>query len=72
MTDKILVFSSCGSEDEARRIGRALVESRLAACVNVFPRIWSVYRWHGVLEAAEEWTLVAKSTRDHPIGWQLN
>ena len=47
MTDKIVVFSSCDSEEQAGRIARALVEQRLAACVNILPGARSVYRWKG-------------------------
>jgi periplasmic divalent cation tolerance protein len=45
MTDKIVVFTTCGSSDEAQQVARALVEKRLAACVNVMPGVRSVYRW---------------------------
>jgi periplasmic divalent cation tolerance protein len=64
MTEKIVVLSTCGSEDEAARIARHLVEARLAACVNVMPRIRSFYRWQGRIEDAEEWLLIAKTSRD--------
>jgi len=64
MTDKIVVLSTCASEEEAEKLARALVEQRLAACVNVIPRIKSYYRWQGGLESAEEWLLVIKSSRE--------
>lgn len=64
MTDKILVFTTCGSADEAERIARFLVESRLAACVAIAPGIRSIYRWQGALEESEEWSLTIKSRRD--------
>lgn len=64
MTEKIVVLSTCGSEDEAARIAKHLVEARLAACVNVMPRIRSFYRWQGKIEEAEEWLLVVKTSRD--------
>ena len=63
MTDKIVVFSTCSSESEADRLARRLVESRLAACVNIVPRVRSVYRWQGEVEQAEESLLVIKSSR---------
>ena len=63
MTDKILVLTTTGSKDEARKIGRALVERRLAACVNVVAPVHSIYRWEGKIEEAEEWLLLAKTTR---------
>jgi periplasmic divalent cation tolerance protein len=64
MTDKILVLTTCGSEVEAGRIAHSLVESRLAACVTVTPGIRSVYRWQGVIEESNEWSLTIKSRRD--------
>jgi periplasmic divalent cation tolerance protein len=63
MTDKIVVLSTCGSAEEGDRIARALVERRLAACVNVLPNIRSVYRWKGAIEASGECLLVIKSSR---------
>lgn len=62
MTDKKLVLTTCGSQPEARRIARALVERQLAACVNIVPQIASVYRWQGKVETAEESLLVIKTT----------
>jgi periplasmic divalent cation tolerance protein len=64
MTDKILVFTTCGSAEEAAQIARSLVESRLAACVTATPGIRSVYRWQGAIEESEEWSLTIKSRRD--------
>lgn len=63
MTDKIIVFSTCASTEEAERIARAVVTKRLAACVNVIPGVKSVYRWKGEVEDAEETLLVIKSSR---------
>jgi periplasmic divalent cation tolerance protein len=63
MTDKRLVLTTAGSEEEARKIARALVEQNLAACVNIIPRINSIYRWQGKVEEAEEWLLLIKTTK---------
>jgi uncharacterized protein involved in tolerance to divalent cations len=65
MTDKIVVFSMCDSEQEAERIAASLVEKRLAACVNVIRGVKSVYRWKGAVERSDETMLVIKSTRAH-------
>lgn len=65
MTDKRIVLSTTGSEDEARKIARELVERRLAACVNIIPQIESIYRWQGKIESAREWLLLIKSTTDN-------
>jgi len=64
MTDKRIVLSTAGSEDEARKIARHLVENQLAACVNIVPQIQSVYRWQGKVESAREWLLLIKTTAD--------
>jgi periplasmic divalent cation tolerance protein len=64
MTDKIVVLVTCSSAKEARKIARALVEQRLAACVNVLRApVQSVYRWKGKVESAKELLLVIKTTR---------
>jgi len=63
MTDKLLVLTTAGSEAEAKKIAEMLVERRLAACVNIVPRIHSVYRWRGKVEHAEEFLLVVKTLR---------
>jgi periplasmic divalent cation tolerance protein len=65
MTDKIVVLCTCASEEEAEKLARALVEQRLAACVNVISRMKSFYRWQGNLETATECLLVIKSSRGH-------
>lgn len=64
MTDKIVVFSSCGSATEAELIARRLVEDRLAGCVSVVAPVRSFYRWKGEIESAEEWLLVIKTSRE--------
>ena len=64
MTDKIVVFSTCDSEEHAATVGRHLVEQRLAACVSVVPGVRSIYRWKDQIEDAKEWLLVIKSRRD--------
>ena len=62
MTDKILVLTTAGSNEEGRKIGRVLVDRLLAACVNIIPQIGSIYRWEGEIEEAEEWLLIIKTT----------
>lgn len=63
MTDKLLVLTTAGSEMEAQKIAQALVEHRLAACVNIVPRIQSVYRWEGKIEQSVEYLLVIKTAQ---------
>jgi periplasmic divalent cation tolerance protein len=62
MTDKRIVLTAAGSEPEAKKIARHLVENRMAACVNIIPQVASVYRWQGKVEEASEWLLVIKTT----------
>jgi periplasmic divalent cation tolerance protein len=64
MTDKLLVLTTAGSEDEARKLAHDLVEGKLAACVNIVPRIHSVYRWEGKVESAEEFLLIIKTQKN--------
>ena len=63
MTDKIVVLSTCASAEEATRVARALVEKRLAACVNVIQGVHSVYRWQDAIQDEEEVLLLIKSSR---------
>ncbi len=64
MTDKRIVLTTCGSQEEAEKIARNLVENRLAACVNIIPQIRSIYRWEGKVESTQEWLLVVKTTAE--------
>ena len=61
MTDSLLVFTMCGSEEEAGRVARRLVEQRLAACVAITPRVRSLYWWQNRVEQSEEWALTIKT-----------
>jgi len=64
MTDKRIVLSTAGSEEEARKIARYLVERQLAACVNIVPRMESVYRWQGRIESSHECLMLIKTSAD--------
>jgi periplasmic divalent cation tolerance protein len=64
MTDKRIVLTTVSSTDEAQKIARALVERRLAACVNIVSPIESVYRWKGEIESAKEWLLIIKTSAE--------
>lgn len=64
MSDTMVVFSTCGNEDDARRIARDLVESHLAACVNILHSVESFYRWQGQVETAQELLLFIKTTAE--------
>jgi periplasmic divalent cation tolerance protein len=60
----VVVYVTCGSKDEAERIGRAVVEARLAACANVWPPIASIYWWQGKMETAGEHALILKTRQE--------
>ncbi|MFZ0804810.1 MAG: divalent-cation tolerance protein CutA [Candidatus Sulfotelmatobacter sp.] len=64
MTGKQIVFSTTGSEEEARKIAQYLVEQRLAACVNLVPHITSIYQWQGKIEEGREWLLLIKTSAE--------
>jgi periplasmic divalent cation tolerance protein len=64
MSDALIVFCACQDEAEATRLADALVEERLAACVNILPGIRSVYRWQGKVEHASEVLLLAKTAAE--------
>jgi periplasmic divalent cation tolerance protein len=62
MTNARIVFTTAGSHEEAARIARALVDRRLAACVNIVGPIESIYRWRGAIETSPEFLLIIKTT----------
>ena len=64
MAEYVEVVTTTENRDDAQRIARALVETRLAACVQIRGPIESTYRWKGAIETAEEWQCVAKSRAD--------
>jgi periplasmic divalent cation tolerance protein len=64
MSGHAVVLSTVGTEDEASRIASALVERRLAACVNVVSGVASTYRWQGAVQTDREWLQVIKTRRD--------
>jgi periplasmic divalent cation tolerance protein len=63
MSEPIVVLITCGSEEEAVKISNALVEERLAACVNLISPVRSIYRWEGKICDEKEWLLIIKTQR---------
>jgi periplasmic divalent cation tolerance protein len=59
----VLVYLTAANAEEAHAIGRALVEERLAACVNIPSPHTAIYRWQGAIAEATEHALFAKTTR---------
>ena len=64
MMDFRLLYITTAKVEEARRIGRALVEAQLAACANIVPGIESIYRWQGAIVEDREMLLVVKTRAD--------
>ncbi|MEO5774058.1 MAG: divalent-cation tolerance protein CutA [Sphingomicrobium sp.] len=58
----VSVYAVFANADEAERIGRQMVEQRLAACVNILGQCRSIYRWQGAVETAEEVAAIFKTT----------
>jgi len=63
MTDKIIVFVTCESKEQAETIAQTVVTEKLAACVNVLPGIRSCYVWERKLTWSDEVLLLIKTTR---------
>jgi len=61
--DYVVVFVTAAGADEAEKLAQALVEERLAACVNVVPGCRSFYRWEGKLVKDDEVLLLVKTAR---------
>jgi len=60
-----LVLTTTADAEEAARLGRILVEERLAACATLIPAVQSIYRWQGEVESATETLLLIKTDSDH-------
>ncbi|MGD2269357.1 MAG: divalent-cation tolerance protein CutA [Desulfobacterales bacterium] len=59
-----LIYMTAGDREEARKIGRQLVEAKLAACVNIIDNMNSMYMWQGKIQDDDEVILIAKTTED--------
>jgi periplasmic divalent cation tolerance protein len=62
--DEIVVLITASSEDEGAKIARALVEARLAACVNIAKDVRSIYTWQGKIEDESEVLMVVKTQKN--------
>jgi len=58
------IYMTVGSKDEARKIGKELVTTRLAACVNILDQMNSFYMWDGQIQDDTEVVMIAKTTED--------
>jgi periplasmic divalent cation tolerance protein len=61
--DEIVVFITAPNEDEAAKIAKALVEARLAGCVNIIKDIRSIYSWHSKIEDEKEILMIVKTQK---------
>lgn len=59
----LLIYTTFPTLDDAKKTGRFLVENRLAACVNILPRMTSLYMWDGKLEEGDETVMLVKTTQ---------
>ena len=57
----LFIYTTFENVEDAKRVGGALVEAKLAACVNIFPSMVSIYRWQGKLEQAQEAAMIIKT-----------
>ncbi len=64
MAEYVQVLTTVDSEGDGVRLGRGIVDARLAACVQVVGPIRSLYWWQGEVENAREWQLLIKTTTD--------
>lgn len=62
MNDIVSVYAVFGSQEEAEKIGRAMVEQQLAACVNMLGAVRSIYRWEGQIETGAEVAALFKTS----------
>ena len=60
----VLVYCPCPSTAEAERLGSALIDNRLAGCINIIPGMISIYRWEGKRERSEEAVLLVKTSSE--------
>lgn len=63
MTDVLVILCTFPDIEKARQIGTFLIESQLAACVNLCPAVESIYRWQGQVESSTEVLAIFKTTR---------
>ena len=59
--DRIIVLITAGSEEEAHKIAKLVVNQKKAACVNIVPRVDSLFRWKGKIDSAHESLLLVKT-----------
>lgn len=66
--NKIIIISSVDSEDTAIKIAQILLDNYLAACINIIPKVHSIYRWKGEITDDRESILLIKTVDEHFSG----
>ena len=61
----VSVYAVFANAEEAERIGRSVIEERLAACINILSPVRSLYRWKGKIETADEVAAILKTSEDN-------
>jgi len=61
--EMIVIYTTFSSEEDARKLGGELIQERLAACVNIFPGMLSLYRWLGNVEEGNEVAAIIKTRK---------
>ena len=64
MSEHCIIFITAGSEEEAEKISRGLVESKLAFCVSTLPKVQSTYYWEDKIHVDKEFLLIVKTRQD--------
>jgi periplasmic divalent cation tolerance protein len=64
MTDVVISYTTINTDKDARKLAAQLVEEKLAACVNILPKIRSIYEWDGEIHDEHEFMLIIKSPRE--------
>ena len=59
------IYTTIDSIEDARKMAHTLVEEQLVACVNIIPKVESIYNWKGKIEMEEECVLIAKTTEEN-------
>lgn len=57
----IMIYTTVAEEQDARKIGRSLIQDELAACVNILPGVVSIYRWQGAVQEGGEIAIIVKT-----------
>ncbi|MFZ1107325.1 MAG: divalent-cation tolerance protein CutA [Rhodomicrobium sp.] len=62
--EMIVIYTTFPAEKDARKVGGELVEQKLAACVNIFPGMVSIYRWQDAIESGSETVMLVKTRKE--------